>query len=74
MAGEAAHAWTDDALSGRGGWLAGIRFTCGRCGVERRAVFETGFHVLKDHATAKHSWIYFVNRQRTDKVPECNLI
>jgi hypothetical protein len=60
------HSWQDDALLPTGrAWQAGVRFVCANgCGIERRAMFDEGFHVMKGHATEKKSWIYFRGAKR----------
>ncbi len=71
MSASTKHQWSDDALTDRGGWIAGERFTCGACGTERRALHQEGVHVMKGHATGRLDWIYFVRGQRVETMPEC---
>lgn len=40
MARTSDHQWTDDALHGNAGWIAGERWTCAACGLERRKAGE----------------------------------
>ena len=61
------HAWRDDALQLRGrgrGWVADARFTCTKCGLERRMISA---EKDSDARTA----IYFVGGRRVDKAPGC---
>ena len=66
------HVWIDDALQSDGhAWVAGVRFRCARgCGVEKRAMFETGFHVMMGHATETKLWLYFLGPKRVGS-PTC---
>jgi hypothetical protein len=63
------HLWTDDALTGRGGWIAGIRWTCSACGVEQRKI-----GAVKDRDEldpARSSMAYFKRGIRVEGAPQC---
>jgi hypothetical protein len=64
-----AHRWVDEGLSANGrAWQAGVRFTCSRCGLEKRTDHGVPQHVND----AQKRPIYFRNRKRvTTGEPPC---